>query len=58
VNLGRVPHFTGFVLAVLIVAGHPSIAEAQQKKVQPRNQYTVPSDQEHWIDRGCTNLNT
>jgi hypothetical protein len=58
VSLGRAPHFAGFALALIIVAGQPSIAEAQQKKAQPRNQYTVPSDQEHWIDRSCANFNT
>jgi hypothetical protein len=48
----------GFALALSFAVTQPSIAESQQKKAQPRNQYTVPSDQEHWIDRSCANFNT
>lgn len=55
----RILRFAGFVLALLMVAGPPSIAEAQQKaKKSAPNQYTVPSDQERWYDRSCNTFNT
>ena len=57
--LRRIPHYAGFLLTLFVLAGQPSVAEAQQKaKKSAPNQYTVPSDQERWYDRSCNTFNT
>jgi hypothetical protein len=53
------PLFSTVLAAIFLVSQASSaVAQQNQKKSQPRSQYTVPSDQEHWLDRSCANFNT
>jgi hypothetical protein len=51
----------GVAIVLIAILASTTIATAQnakQKSNQPRGQYSVPSDQEHWYDRSCNTFNT